>query len=478
MAKPANQRPDLQAIPLLKHESVYIGIDVGKVKHFAGFVSATLLERHQRFEACPALAFENSREGFRALVERIRRYAVLDHCFVLMEKTGHYHRALQQYLQELDIPVYLVHVQERPKGMMKTDKRDALGLANHLYNQLELGVQMTDKTQLVRQAVPPTPAAAQLRGLIRHRYELVRESTQRKNKLIAICDEVFPELTRVLKNPNSLTALAIRERFPTPHAVAIASLAILQEIRGNAHSITDSKLMELQRLAAQSIGTKDLTRQRGLVLEQSQLIKELKLLQEHIDQLETEIRTIVEQAREGQILRSMDIGHIQAATIIAAIGSIENFSNAGQLKSYCGWAPVRDQTGTTFDRTHLTRGGTRMMRQIMFLIVVRVIQQPESEWGKLYERLVQARCPLDERTGERKGKIRVMGRVAGQMIETIYALLKTDAEVLSKVPLGKEPPPPTLYDPALHRKHREGHYRPLKSSPRPTVITLLPNPQE
>jgi len=91
---------------------------------------------------------------------------------------------------------------------------------------------------------------------------------------------------------------------------------------------------------------------------------------------------------------------------------------------------------------------------------------------------VQARCPYDERTGERKGKIRVMGRVAGQMIKTIYALLKTDAEVLSKVPPGKEPPPPTLYDPALHRKHREGYYRPLKSSPRPTVITLLPDPQE
>ena len=478
MAKAANQRSDLQAVPLLKHEPVYIGIDVGKVKHFAGFVSATLLERHQRFEACPALAFENSREGFRALVERIRHYAVLDHCFVIMEKTGHYHRALQQYLQELDIPVYLMHVQERPKGMMKTDKRDALGLANHLYNQLELGVQVADKTQLVRQAVAPTPAAAQLRGLIRHRYELVRESTQRKNKLIAICDEVFPELTRILKNPNSLTALAIRKQFPTPHAVATASLTVLQEIRGTAHSITDRKLMELQRLAAQSIGTKDLTRQRGLVLEQTQLIKELKLLQEHIEQLETEIRTIVEQAREGQILRSMDIGHIQAATIIAAIGSIENFSNAGQLKSYCGWAPVRDQTGTTFDRTHLTRGGTRMMRQIMFLIVVRVIQQPESEWGKLYERLVQARCPCDERTGERKGKIRVIGRVAGQMIETIYALLKTDAEVLAKVPPSKEPPPPTLYDPALHRRHREGYYRPLKSSPRPTVITLLPNPQE
>ena len=49
MRKRAQQRPDLQALPLLKRESLYIGIDVGKVKHVAGFVSTTLLERHQRF---------------------------------------------------------------------------------------------------------------------------------------------------------------------------------------------------------------------------------------------------------------------------------------------------------------------------------------------------------------------------------------------------------------------------------------------
>ncbi|GHO60565.1 hypothetical protein KSB_90400 [Ktedonobacter robiniae] len=78
--------------------------------------------------------------------------------------------------------MYVVHVQERQAHMMKTDKRDALGLANHLYNQLALGVQVADKAQLVWRAVPPTQASAQLKGLIRHRYELVGETTQRKNK--------------------------------------------------------------------------------------------------------------------------------------------------------------------------------------------------------------------------------------------------------------------------------------------------------
>ncbi len=55
-----------------------------------------------------------------------------------------------QFLQELDISVYIMPVQKRLEGMIKTDKRDALGLANHLFNQLEKGVQFADKTQLVR----------------------------------------------------------------------------------------------------------------------------------------------------------------------------------------------------------------------------------------------------------------------------------------------------------------------------------------
>src|SRR6266849_8743071 len=208
MAKRATQRADLKAVPLLLNESLYVGIDIGKGRHLAGFLSKTLLERHERFEACPALVFENAREGFRLLIERIRGLAPLEHVFVLMERTGHYHRALEQYLQELDIPVYIMHVQSRPGGMLKTDKRDALTLANQLYSQLELGVQVADKLQLVRRAVPPTQASAQLKGLIRHRYELVREVTQRKNKLTALCDELFPEFTAIFHNPNLPTALA------------------------------------------------------------------------------------------------------------------------------------------------------------------------------------------------------------------------------------------------------------------------------
>ncbi len=265
------------------------------------------------------------------------------------------------------------HNSEQSTNISNSDPfqwRGVLSLANTLYNQLELGVQVADRAQLVRLAVPPTETASLLRGLMRHRYELSQEAAQRKNKLIAICDEIFPEFTLICKNPCSPSALSIRKQFPTPQALAVASTSTLQAVRGYNRKLSDEKLVELQRLASQSIGTKDTGRLRGLVIEQGQLIGELNLLQEHLDQLDAEIIKAVEHSREGQILTSIPpIGPIQAATIIASIGHIDNFENAARLKSYFGWAPTLAQSGRTLDSAKLTRAGTRTMKQMLFLIV-------------------------------------------------------------------------------------------------------------
>jgi Transposase IS116/IS110/IS902 family len=230
----------------------------------------------------------------------------------------------------------------------------------------------------------------------------------------------------------------------------------------------------LQQLAAQSIGTKDLVRQRGLILEQGQLIRELRLLQEHIQQLDTEISQIVAQSREGQILTSIPgIGLIQAAAIMAAIGNILNFERACDLKSYFGWAPVSEFSGKTLDRVQLTPGGTRPMKQMLFLCVGQAIQL-DCEWARLYERLVPKKCSYDERRRAYRGKLKVLGRIAGQMIEMIYAFLKQDAELLSRVPLGQDPPLPALYDPEIHKRHRNGEYRPIKNVPCQRKVIRLP----
>jgi transposase len=443
MGKQATSRsPGLRAVPQLPHETLYVGIDIGTYAHYAGFVSRTLLQRHERFEGCPAVKFAQSREGFRVLVDRICDLVPPAQAMVLLEQTGHYHRPLVQYLQELDVPVYIMPVQKRAPGLLKRDKRDALSLANHLYNQLALGTQSPDLTHLVRRLLPPTEAAQQLKGGVRHRYELVREGTRRKNKLTAICDELFPEFASVCKDPNGPTALALRERLPTPQAVATAPLAELTALRPGRGRPSNAQFEELQRLAGQSIGIKDLVRQRGLVLEQRQLIRELLMLQTHIHELAAEILAVIAHSPEGRILTSIPgIGPIPAAAILATIGNILNFESAAHLKAYCGWAPQVQGSGVSLDRVRLTPYGSRQMRQLFFLIVGKAIQA-ENAWARLYYRLVSRGCALDERQREHRGKLKVVGRVAGQMIALIYALLKLDAEVLSRVPPGAVPPEP------------------------------------
>src|SRR6266699_1267349 len=474
MARQTSPRASLQAVPMLAQETLYVGVDVGKKAHVAGFISSTLLTRHQRFEHCPALAFENSREGFRSLIDRIKTYVPLTQVQALLEVTGHYHRALLQYLQELDIPVFVIHVQKRQEGLLKTDKRDALGLANQLYNQLEKGIQVGDPLQAVRRLVPPTEAAASLRGLVRHHYELVAESTQRKNKLTAICDELFPEFTRLLRNPNLPTALALRERFPTPADLAVASFWGLRAARGRTCSVSDVKLLVLQRLAAQTIGTKDPARIRSLVIQQKQLIRELHVIAEHLAQLETEIAQVVEGSREGKILTSIPgIGSQAAATLMSMIGTIANFERAAQLKSYMGWVPNVAQSGSSLDWTRLSPRGVRQMKQTMYLIVWRAIQW-DADWKEIYERLISRKCRYDERTRRQIGREKVIGRLAGQMTGVICALLKSDQELLAHLSPGSQLPEPTLSDPELHRQHRMGKYQPRRAGAKPPQLLQLP----
>jgi transposase len=473
MARSQHTHPEVALQPMLPHESLYIGVDVGKFRHVAGFLSRTLLQRHEHFEGCPTFSFDQSREGFRAFVDRIRQYAPLEQVTVLLEHTGHYHKNLEQYLLELDITVYRIHVQERPKGMLKTDKRDALGLANRLYTQLELGAQVADKMQLVRRTAPPTPAAAQLRSFMQHRYELSHQSTQLRNKLTAICDEIFPELTQIFRDPNREVALAFREKFPTPHEMATASLAALRELR-QRNCPSEAKLLRLQQLARETIGVTNVDRLRGLKVEQELLMKELRLVQQHLERLDTAIADIVKTCREGQILLSMPpIGPVQAATIIATVGNIANFERASELKCYFGWAPRQEQTGTSFDRTKLARRGVRPMKQMLYLMAARSTTL-DCEWARIYQRLLPRMGTYDERIKDYRGKKKVLGRLAGQMASMIFALLKTDQETLSKVPPGQEPPPPLLYDPEVHRKHREGQYRSLKPGTQPRKIIQLP----
>jgi hypothetical protein len=239
------------------------------------------------------------------------------------------------------------------------------------------------------------------------------------------------------------------------------------------HYPSTGQLLALQQLAAESIGTKDLARVRGLTFEQHQLIAELALLEQHVVALDAAIAQVLATSREGRMLTSIPgIGPMQAATIIATIGSIANFDRPAQLKAYCGWAPTLRQSGKTLDHAKLTPRGLRGLKQALFLAAWGAIRRGDNEFARLYERLVPRKCAFDERKREYIGKNKVVGRVAGQLVTVLFTLLKRDQELVAQANGGLLLPEPMVYDPALHRRHRAGLSPAPIAAPRGTVVRL------
>lgn len=440
--------------PLSPHLKVaptfFAGIDVGKEKHVAGFVSAALL-KERRFEECPTLDFEQSAAGLRKFLAFVQKHVPLAQCVVLVENTGHYHKALCEQLASHGLSIYIIAVYtKRTHGQSKTDRIDALKLANFLYAQLALGLQLPDKSQQIRALVPPTEVALQLRGLVQRREELTQSLTRTKNKLTAISDELFPEFASLFRDPNATIALEVRTHFPTPAIVANKSLTELRVVK-RQRGPSDAKLQRLLELARVSIGVTSPARVDALVFEQGQLIESVHHLQAQVDALEARMFPLVSESREGQILLSFpSCGPIKAATLIASIGNIRNFPNKAALRKFCGCAPQMLQTGTSLDRSKLNPTGRRGLKKTLFLLAISAISDDSTVWSKLYSRLVPLKCVYDARKKKYKGKMRVIGRIAGQMVGVLYTLLKQDADLLDSLPDQQPAPPPTLYDPAIH----------------------------
>ena len=432
-----------------------VGIDVGKTSHVAAFVSRNLLARHKRFLLCPVRRFGQNRADIDAMLAAIRTQVPLERVAVLMERTGHYHRALAETLMAEGLTVYVIAIHaKKTNGMDKTDKQDALRLANLLYSQAVLGLQVDDTSQRVERRLPPTPAAAALAPLVRMHYELTQQLTRARNKLTALADEIFPEFSQIFRDVNLVTALDLREHFPTPAAVAAASLADIATIRHSNHP-TNKQIQQLQELAATSIGVTEEHRLYGLLLEQSQLIVFLRLVSTQLAAIDGEILQKLEGSREGQILLSMPaIGLHHAAILLASIGNIRNFEKASHLRRFVGWAPQSFQTGTSFDRDTQTRTGSRLIKREMYLICMDAIKR--EPWKSFYDRLVLKKCPYDARLKRYRGKMKVVGRLAGTIATMIFALLKEDARLVDATPEGADPPSPRLYDPAIHLSHRSG----------------------
>ncbi len=420
--------------------SLCLGIDIGKFTDAYCLVSASLLKQRKSLNKLPQGSIKNNhREDFESLLALARAEAGSSTIHVLCEHTGHYGYLLEQFLQEQPgVKVYRILAKKR-YGRDKTDKKDAQALAVRLYNQVVLHIPITDESERIMPLRPPIPVAAQCRTLVGRRIDVMHALNRCGNRLTSICDQLFPELTEIYAAPNGASALNLRERFPTTQAVAEATLPELFATRLRTRP-GNKAFVRLRELAKQSVGLKPGARQQSLVIEQGQLISEMRLLLLQQAALDQQIDAILAGSREATILQSFPgIGPVLASQLIAGIGNIQNFPSLVRFRSYAGCAPRKFQTGNSHDRTDTDRAGNRLCKIAMRQATLCAISHSER-WATIHRRLMGGPHALG-----------AMGRVTGQFCGVVYHLLKRDAELIARCAPGDELPEPQLYD--LARRH-------------------------
>lgn len=422
-----------------------IGIDIGCLSHACTFISDPLLARHKKAEHCPRIETSNTASGFDELTAHIQQYGNITECCALVEPTGHYGILLLQHLKSLGVQLYVAQSRERKKQQSKSDTEDSLKMAKLLYNAVVKNVQAVDNHYRVSPLVIPTKTAMQLHGYVQRYIDLDKDIVRRKNQLKAISQELFPESVGFYGDHACPSALSLWQAFPTPSAIASASLDALLSTRNKKARVPSAEsFAQLQEAARKSIGQKDQIRVEELVFRQNQLIEELIPMLKSKAALKKRLEPIVQESREGIILTSfIGINITSAAIILDKIKDVEAFPSAGKFKSFFGWSPQQNQSGKSLDHVALTRRGNRDLKRTMRMVAMTAIVK-DPTWEALYERLKLVKCYYDPRKKKQMGKMKVIGRIIGQMITLIYRLLKRDRRLINEhQPWGPVPPPET-----------------------------------
>lgn len=264
-------------VPEQEPQHLYLGIDVGKKQHAVALYRPFQEKEKVKKPVLPRIVhIPNTRSGFDTLLSHIKGYRIpLERCHVLTESTGHYGAALEGFLHEQHVLLYRINANhKRFNPAVKSDQSDARALAMHVYNQIGLHA-IVNADDRVRPLVPPCDIARELRPLVQTRYELAASIASYENRLTALSDEIFPEMSQVWKKTYGPSLWFLREQFPTPESVVAVSLDALCAARTKKHP-GRGDLEKLQALAAHSIGTKDEQRRRSLLLEQEMLMRHLQ----------------------------------------------------------------------------------------------------------------------------------------------------------------------------------------------------------
>ena len=390
---------------------ICVGIDVSKDKH-----NCFITNSEGEF-LCGDFTFDNSAAGFNKLYETIKTFEsdpTSENTITGLEATGHYSNNLIRFLDSVKLyPIVFNPLQTNlfRKGQTlrktKTDKVDARFIAKML------------ATGDFSPHTSPSYHVSELKWLTRHRSRFIKQQSALKVSYSRLLTMLFPELEENV-NIGLKSILAMLLELPTAPAIASCHLTRLKNIlsENSKGRFGRNKAVEIRELASESVGDDS----PALALELRQTIRMILVLQDEIDIIESEIKSLVIRT-DTPILSIPGIGFRLAAIIIAEIGDIGRFESPDKLQAYAGLDSSCFQSGKfSSSQDKMVKRGSTYLRWALLLASRRC-----SSYDKLFADV------LNRKLAEGKHYNVAVSHVAKKLIRVIYHLMITGEPYLAQV---------------------------------------------
>jgi transposase len=396
----------------------YVGIDIAKQFHIACVLdeSNKYLVKNFRIESeiseysqLNSLLINIDQDNSKFLIGMEATGTLFENLYIFLRKQGYNVVLLNPYqtnrFREMDTMKYV-----------KNDNIDSQMIATLLKSgRYSEGYVSEDLYQAIK-------------SLYRHKATLMQEMKNAKRQVSTTLVVVFPEFEQIIKDPFSVSGMALLEKYPTAKHYKGASgeriLKLFRNIKGNNFNLRKANdLLDLSRLTIYQGNAKD---ERAYVILSN--LRRIRFLKEEIEACESQMFELLNNAnktiktsQEDEVyiadlvdnLRSIDgVADKTIFAILSECGDISRFHSGQAFIGFLGLYPTLYQSGNSTKYGKLAKRGAKLAKLALYQAAIACVRH-NGELKKIY---------LDKKSGGRAPKecVIIVARKLAMIIYSIY----------------------------------------------------------
>lgn len=388
-----------------------VGIDVSKGKSTIAILSQEGEVVEVPFE------IEHTKEGLNFLNEILKKYPK-ENLRIVMEDTGTYHLPILGYLIDKDYFVITENALKIKKYLdrslrkVKTDKKDSIKLAEYCCDNWFKLNKVRENDVIYND----------LKFLSRQYLSQMSMQINQKNMLSNLCDLLFPGYYQLLNDNNFILGLEVFKKYSHPEIVLnkkqsqfVNEIDRLSKKLGHK-SAGITLATKIYTLAQKTISPRPNNEfsQLSAISCADVLITIIKTTKNIISEMDKLARKLP----EYEIINNMSgCGEKLTSRIIAEIGDIRRFKNAGSIIAYAGLDAPPYQSGKYEAQIrHISKRGNKYLRKTGYE-VIKGIKCGYRSGIELYDYIIKK---------ENEGKPKKVAKIAGlnKFLRMYYGIVK------------------------------------------------------